>query len=75
MTEPPRGSAVPGVIVTVIGAAIILVVLTANAGGTPILERLAFMLGLAWAPLAAGIGLSLLLIGLWLIWRARQPRA
>jgi hypothetical protein len=59
-------------VLTVAGAAIVLVVLAANAGGAPILERLAFLLGLAWAPLAAGIGLSLLLVGLWLVHRARH---
>lgn len=75
MVEPQRRSMIPGIILALLGAVIILVVLSANAGGAPILERLAFALGLAWAPLAAGIGLSLLLIGLWLVWRARQPRA
>jgi hypothetical protein len=75
MIESQRRSVAPGVILSILGAAIILVVLAADAGGAPILERLAFMLGLAFAPFAAGIGLSLLLIGLWLVWRARQPPA
>jgi hypothetical protein len=50
----------------------IVTVFAANFGTTPMLARLAFVLGLAWAPLAGGVGLSLLLIGLWLVWRARR---
>ena len=71
MSRVPRGSVVPGLVIAALGAGMIVIVFAANFGATPMLDRLAFVLGLAWAPLAVGVGLSLLLIGLWLVWRVR----
>ncbi len=72
MRRVRHGSVFPGLVVAALGAGMIVTVFAANFGTTPMLARLAFVLGLAWAPLAVGVGLSLLLIGLWLVWRARR---
>ena len=72
MDAPTARSTVLGVILLVVGGAILAVVMAADVGGTEALERLALQLGLAVAPLLQAIGLSLALIGGWLIWRARR---
>lgn len=68
---PPR-SLLPGLILTLIGAGLSALVLAANTGGPPALEKLAWSLGLAAGPLLLGVGQVLLLTGLWLLWRARK---
>lgn len=67
------GSSALGAVLLVVGAAIMAVVMAADVGGTPALEALALRLGLAVAPLLLAIGLSLMLVGLWLLWRGRRP--
>ena len=72
MAERSR-SPVAGVVVLILGAAIMVVVMAADVGGPPALEALAYRLGLAWAPLLLAFGIALTLTGLWLLWRARRP--
>ena len=68
-----RRSVVPGLILTLIGGGGIAVILAADIGVTPELEKLAFRLGLALGPLLLGLAQVLLLIGLYLLWRATHP--
>jgi len=67
-----RRSPVAGVVTLAAGAVLMIVVMAANAGGTPALEALAHRLGLAWAPLLLAFGIALSLTGLWLLWRGRD---
>jgi hypothetical protein len=66
------GGGVAGAVLLAIGAALLLVVLAADVGGSAVLEALAFDLGLAWGPLLQAVGLSLALTGAWLLWRSRR---
>ena len=70
----PRSGGVMGGLLLIAGVAILLVVLAADIGGTALLEKLAFGLGLAWGPLLQACGLGLALTGAWLVWRARRRR-
>lgn len=72
MDQKARGGFVLGALLTLVGGAVIAVVMAADIGGTPALEALAHRLGLAFAPLLLAIGLSLWMTGLWLVWRARR---
>ena len=72
MDQPVRRTSAPGVILLVVGLAIMAVVMAADVGGTDALEALAIHLGLAVAPLLLAIGLSLVLTGAWLICRSRR---
>lgn len=71
--ERKRAPSALGAVLLLAGAAIMAVVMAADVGGTPALEALALRLGLAVAPLLLAIGLSLMLVGLWLLWRGRRP--
>jgi len=70
----PRRSIVPGAILTLVGGAGVAVVIAADIGGAPALERLAYRLGLALGPLLLGVAQVLLLVGLWLVWRATRSK-
>jgi len=66
------GGGVTGAILLVLGLLVTGTVMAADVGGTPTLEALAMRLGLAIAPLLLACGISLTLVGGWLLWRARR---
>ena len=67
-----RGAGILGVVLLLIGLALLALVAAADIGGTPALEALAIRLGLATAPLLEGFGIALSLTGGWLVLRARR---
>jgi len=70
--HPPRRGGVFGAIVLAVGLAILGAVMAADIGGTPTLEKWAFMLGLALAPMLQAVGIAATLVGGYLVWRARR---
>ena len=69
---PARRGGLLGAILLVLGIVMLVAVAAADIGGTPALEAWAMTLGLAVAPLLLAAGVAALLVGGWLIWRARQ---
>jgi hypothetical protein len=69
-----RAGRILGVVLVLVGAAAIGAVIFANAGHGQGAERLAFGLGLAFAPALAAVGLCLVLIGLFALLRVGGRR-
>jgi len=69
---PARRGGLLGAILLALGIIMLVAVAAADIGGTPALEAWAMTLGLALAPLLLAAGIAALLVGGWLVWRARR---
>jgi hypothetical protein len=67
--------AIVGVIFVVVGAVGLAALIFISNSRSPEAERAMISVGLAGSVLASAIAQSLVVIGLWLIWRAARSRA